>query len=121
MEDRADVIDKLTEIGIASDDIEIVSGRQPYEPVQISVEVAVADLPEIGERILDSVEEVLRRSENSGVRFGLSEESCNAGLALARRDAASQADKDADGLAEAIGVVRSGSGNLNRGISGIAA
>ena len=40
MEDRADVIDKLTEIGIASDDIEIVSGRQPYEPVQISVEVA---------------------------------------------------------------------------------
>ena len=108
MEDRADVIDKLTEIGIASDDIEIVSGRQPYEPVQISVEVAVADLPEIGERILDSVEEVLRRSENSGVRFGLSEESCNAGLALARRDAASQADKDADGLAEAIGVVRGG-------------
>ena len=108
MEDRADVIDKLTEIGIASDDIEIVSGRQPYEPVQISVEVAVADLPEIGERILDSVEEVLRRSENSGVRFGLSEESCNAGLALARRDAASQSDKDADGLAEAIGVVRGG-------------
>ena len=108
MEDRADVIDKLTEIGIASDDIEIVSGRQPYEPVQISVEVAVADLPEIGERILDSVEEVLRRSESSGVRFGLSEESCNAGLALARRDAASQADKDADGLAEAIGVVRGG-------------
>ena len=108
MEDRADVIDKLTEIGIASDDILIVSGRQPYEPVQISVEVAVADLPEIGERILDSVEEVLRRSENSGVRFGLSEESCNAGLALARRDAASQADKDADGLAEAIGVVRGG-------------
>ena len=108
MEDRADVIDKLTEIGIASDDIEIVSARQPYEPVQISVEVAVADLPEIGERILDSVEEVLRRSENSGVRFGLSEESCNAGLALARRDAASQADKDADGLAEAIGVVRGG-------------
>ena len=108
MEDRADVIDKLTELGIASGDIEIVSGRQPYEPVQISVEVAVADLPEIGERILDSVEEVLRRSENSGVRFGLSEESCNAGLALARRDAASQADEDTAGLAEAIGVVRGG-------------
>ena len=32
MEDRADVIDKLTELGIASGDIEIVSGRQPYEP-----------------------------------------------------------------------------------------
>jgi hypothetical protein len=43
-----------------------------------------------------------------GVRFGLSEESCNASLALARRDAAPQADKNADGLAEAIGVVRGG-------------
>ena len=85
MEDRADVMDKLAAIGIASDDIEIVSGRRPYEPVQISVEVAVSDLPEIGERILDSVEEVLRRSASSGVRFGLSEESCNASLALARR------------------------------------
>ena len=126
MEDRADVMDKLAEIGIASDDIEIVSGRRPYEPVQISVEVAVADLPEIGERILDSVEEVLRRSENSGVRFGLSEESCNASLALARREAAPQADKDADGLAEAIGVVRGGVvsvveyslGGLNYGSTG---
>ena len=107
-EDRTDVIDKLTAIGIARDDIEIVSGRQSYEPFQISVEVAVADLPRVGERILDSVEEVLRRSENSGVRFGLSEESCNASLALARRDAAPQADKDADRLAEAIGVVRGG-------------
>ena len=126
MEDRADVMDKLAEIGIASDDIEIVSGRRPYEPVQISVEVAVSDLPEIGERILDSVEEVLRRSASSGVRFGLSEESCNASLALARQEAAPQADKDADGLAEAIGVVRGGVvsvveyslGGLNYGSTG---
>ena len=126
MEDRADVMDKLAAIGIASDDIEIVSGRRPYEPVQISVEVAVSDLPEIGERILDSVEEVLRRSASSGVRFGLSEESCNASLALARREAAPQADKDADGLAEAIGVVRGGVvsvveyslGGLNYGSTG---
>ena len=126
MEDRADVMDKLAAIGIASDDIEIVSGRRPYEPVQISVEVAVSDLPEIGERILDSVEEVLRRSASSGVRFGLSEESCNASLALARREAAHQADKDADGLAEAIGVVRGGVvsvveyslGGLNYGSTG---
>ena len=126
MEDRADVMDKLAAIGIASDDIEIVSGRRPYEPVQISVEVAVSDLPEIGERILDSVEEVLRRSASNGVRFGLSEESCNASLALARREAAPQADKDADGLAEAIGVVRGGVvsvveyslGGLNYGSTG---
>ena len=106
MEDRADVIDKLTGIGIASDNIEIVSGRQPYESDQISVKVSLVDLPEVGERILEAVEEVLRHSENSGVRFGLSDESCRAGLALARRDAASQADENATGLAEAIGVVR---------------
>ena len=73
-EERADVMDKLTAIGIASDDIEIVSGRQPYELDRLSVEVAVVELPDIGERILDTVEEALRRSENSGVRFGLSEE-----------------------------------------------
>ena len=107
-EDRADVIDKLTEIGIAADNIEFISGRLPYEPVQISVEVEIADLPEIGERILDAVEDVVRRSQNSGVRFSLLEESCDAALALDRRDAAIQAEKDADGLAEALGVVRGG-------------
>ena len=118
-EDRADVVDRLTEIGIAADDIEIISGRRPYEPVQISVEVAVADLPNIGERILDAVEDVLRRTQNSGVRFSLLDESCNAALAMGRRDAALLAEKDADGLAEAIGVVRGGVvGVLEYGLSG---
>ncbi len=68
-EDRADVIEAIEQTGIATDDIEIISGRQPYEPVQISVEVEVADLPEIGGLILDAVEDVLRRSEHSGVRL----------------------------------------------------
>ena len=36
------------------------------------------------------------------------EESCDAGLALGRRDAALQAENDADGLADALGVVRGG-------------
>ena len=107
-EERADVMDKLTAIGIASNDIEIVSGRRPYELDRLSVEVAVAELPDIGERIVNTVEEALRRSENSGVRFGLSEEACNDSLALARRDAASQADRESNGLAGAIGVVRGG-------------
>ena len=103
-EDQTDVIAKLTSIGIASDDIQFSSGRQPSEPVQISVEVALDDLPEIGKRILEAVEEVLRHSETSGVRFGLSEESCRAAISLALRDAASQAGESANGLAEAIGV-----------------
>ena len=107
-EDRADVIEAIEQVGIATDDIEIISGRQPYEPVQISVEVAVADLPEIGDLILDAVEDVLRRSEHSGVRFSLSEENCDRALALARRDAISQIDRKADDLAAALGMVRGG-------------
>ena len=106
--DRADVIQKLTEIGISPDDIEIISGRRQFDPVQISVEVMVQDLPEVGERILDAVEDVLRRSERNGVRFSLLEASCDTALALQRRDAALQAEKKADDLAEALGVVRGG-------------
>ena len=94
-EDRADMIEAIEQVGIATDDIEIISGRQPYEPVQISVEVAVASLPEIGDLILDAVEDVLRRSEHSGVRCSLSEENCDRALALARRDAISQIDRKA--------------------------
>ena len=66
------------------------------------------ELPEIGERILDAVEDVVRRSENSGVRFTLSEENCDATLALARRDAILQAEQNGAGLAEALGIVLGG-------------
>ena len=107
-DDRADVIEQLTQIGIDTDDVEFISGRQPYEPVQISVEVMVEDLPEVGERILDAVEDVIRRSQLSGVRFSLLEASCDAALAVERRDAALQAERNADDLAEALGVVRGG-------------
>ena len=106
-EDRADVIQSLAAIAIREDDIEFES-RQPYEPIQISVEVEVEDLPEIGDLILKSVEDVVRRSELSGVRFSLSEESCDAALALACRDAADRAERAADSLAEALDVVRGG-------------
>ena len=68
----------------------------------------VEDLPEIGDLILKSVEDVVRRSELSGVRFSLSEESCDAALALACRDAADRAERAADSLAEALDVVRGG-------------
>ena len=104
--DRADVMASLEGIGIAGDEVEIVSGVQAPGPVQISVEVALGDLPHIGEQILEAVEEVLRHSDNSGVRFGLTEESCRAALSLALGNAASQADENSHGLAQAIGVVR---------------
>ena len=85
--DRADVVQNLVDIGIGEDDIEFESGRQ-YDPEIISVEVGMDDLPEIGDLILDAVEDVVRRSERSGVRFSLSEENCERALAVARQEAA---------------------------------
>ena len=101
--DRAEVIAKLAAMGIEEDKIEFESGR-PYQPVSIVVEVEVEELPEAGERILDAVEDVLRRSQRSGVRFSLSEANCDRALALARQEAVPQAEKDAQVLAEALGV-----------------
>ena len=95
------------DIGIGEDDIEFESGLL-YEPETISVEVQIEDLPEIGDLILNAVEDVLRRSEHSGVRFTLSEENCDRALGLARRDAISQIDRKADDLAAALGMVRGG-------------
>ena len=55
------------DIGISEDDIEFESG-QLYDSETISVEVQVEDLPEIGDLILQAVEDVLRRPGHSGVR-----------------------------------------------------
>ena len=66
------------------------------------------DLPEIGDLILDAVEDVVRRSERSGVRFTPSEQSCDSALAVARQEAITQADRDSNDLAEVLGVVRAG-------------
>ena len=106
-EDRDDIVQNLMDIGIGEDDIEFESGQQ-YEPETISVEVQIEDLPEIGDLILNAVEDVLRRSEHSGVRFTLSEENCDRALGLARLDAISQINRKADDMAAALGMVRGG-------------
>ena len=54
------------------------------------------------------MEDVIRRSEHSGVRFTLSEENCDEALGLARLDAISQIDRKADDLVAALGMVRGG-------------
>ena len=107
--DRTEVIENLTAIGISEGDIEFESNPRfgPFG-VNVSVEVRVEDLPGIGDRILDAVEEVLRRSQASGVRFSLSEEHCTQALALARRQAIPDAQDSAADLAEALGVRRGG-------------
>lgn len=65
--DRAEVIAKLVEIGIAEDDIEFPQDfRFGPGSVSVSVEVKVTDLPEIGDLVLNAVEDVLGRSEVRG-------------------------------------------------------
>ena len=88
------MIANLAALGIEEDKIEFESGR-PYQPVSIAVGVEVKELPGAGERILDAVEAVLRRSQHSGVRFSLAEANCDRALALARQEAVPQAGKNA--------------------------
>jgi uncharacterized protein YggE len=101
------VIANLAEIGIAREDIEIGS-QVPYGSPSVSVSVQVGELPQIGQAVLDAVEEVLGRSESHGVRFSLTEQRCDQALAQARRQAVDQADKTAADLAQALGVNRGG-------------
>ena len=65
-EDRDDVLQNLVDLGIGEDDVEFESGQE-YDPETISVEVQIEDLPEIGDLILDAVEDVVRRQ--SAVEF----------------------------------------------------
>src|SRR5918992_4582257 len=66
-ENRAVVIAKLEEIGIAKEDIEFES--QPYSPSSVSAQVQISELPQVGQLVLDAVEAVLGDSERHGVRF----------------------------------------------------
>ena len=100
-EDRDDVLQNLVDLGIDGDDIDFESGQE-YEPEVISVEVQIADLPEIGDLILDAVEDVVRRSERSGVHFSVSGENCDRALAAARQEAITQAEGGSLDLAEAL-------------------
>ena len=103
--DREDIVQNLMDIGIGEDDIEFGSGQQ-YDPETISVEVQIEDLPEIGDLILDAVEDVIRRSERSGVHFSISRENCDRALVPVRQEAITHAERDSADLAEALGVVR---------------
>ena len=104
-EDREDIVQNLMDSGIGEDDIEFGSGQQ-YDPETISVEVQIEDLPEIGDLILDAVEDEVRRSERSGVRFSVSGENCDRALATVRQESITQAERNSADLAEALGVVR---------------
>jgi hypothetical protein len=103
-ENRAAVIAKLGEIGIAKEDIEFES--QPYSASTVSAQVQIRELPQVGQSVLGAVEAVLGRSESRGVHFSLSQERCDQALALARRQAVAQADKTAADLVQALSIQR---------------
>jgi len=100
-EDRQDILSNLAAIGIGEDEVEFDPVYR-YEPPNISVEVDVDEYADVGEAVVDAIEKVVRRSETFGVRFGLSDESCDLAVSLARREAAPAAEKAAVDLADAL-------------------
>ena len=100
-EDRQDILSNLAAIGIGEDEVEFDPVYR-YEPPNISVEVDVDEYADVGEAVVDAIEKVVRRSETFGVRFGLSGESCDLAVSLARREAAPAAEKAAMDLADAL-------------------
>ena len=104
-EDRRDIVANLVDLGVSEAAIDFEHlGR--YEPASITVEVNVDEYAATGESIVAAIEKVVRRSESSGVRFSLTEESCQLAVSLARREAVPEAEAAADDLAEALGLGR---------------
>ena len=105
VEDRQDIVANLVAIGLNEEAVEFEHlGR--YEPSIISVEVEIDEFAGSGDAIVEAIEEVVRRSESFGVRFGLSEENCNLAVSLARREAVPAAEEAADDLADALDLDR---------------
>lgn len=102
-EDKQDIIDNLTQMGIEESAIEFkLIGR--YDPSIISVKMDLEALPAQAEQAVEAVTEVVRQVEFHGVRYVLSTEHCHQALALARRQAIPHAQQAADDLAEAFGI-----------------
>ena len=101
LEDRQEIVANLVAIGLNEEAIEF-DHRRRYEPSTILVEVEIDQIASTGDAIVDAVEEVVRRSESFGVRFGLSEENCVRAISLARREAVPGAGEAADDLADAL-------------------
>ena len=100
-EDHQDFLSNLAAIGINEEAVEFDTVFR-YEPPMISVEVGVDEYADAGEAVVDAIEKVVRRSESFGVRFALSEESCDLALSLARWEAVPAARKAARDLADAL-------------------
>ena len=108
-EDQTEIRENLAALGIDESAVEFESLRV-YGLAIVSVELEPAEVLEMGPQVVDAIEEVApssevaRSSEVQGVRYKLSEESCDHARSLARREAILSAEKAAADLAEAFGV-----------------
>ena len=102
-DDRDDIVQRLAELDIPEEDIEF-DYRSRYGEPTISVAIEPRDIADQHEEILDAVKEVVRSFDAHGLRFALTETSCQMVLSKARREAVPAAEKTAGDLAEALGA-----------------
>ncbi|MYC29309.1 MAG: DUF541 domain-containing protein [Chloroflexi bacterium] len=101
--EEEEITQALAGLGIEAEAIAFDTVHR-YEPSSISVAVDMGEIEEKGAAIVDAVESVLERVGQTGVRFGLTEESCDRAVALARRQAIPTARSAADDLGNALGI-----------------
>jgi len=99
--DREEIVRKLTALGIDRDDIEIETPAFGG-PTVVSVAVEPHKVETLGEKVVDAVEDVLGRAQNSGVYF--SHTNCLAVLAEAQKQALVDARRRATALSAAAGL-----------------
>ncbi len=101
-EERTRVLDALGGMKIDRKDVEITTRSDYGVTTIVQVETRTAGLATTGKDIVRAVEEVLGRSDTSGVRFWSS--ACADLLAKGRKEAVADARQRAGALAEAAGV-----------------
>ncbi len=101
--DRAQIKDSVQGLGISDEDIDFPSGPlfSPFGSV-VRVRVDAADLPGIGERVVEAIEDVAGRSLVSGLRFGVAD--CDAAFEQAWTDALETAEIRAQMLAASASI-----------------
>lgn len=100
--DRTRILDGLGKLKIDRKDVQITTRSDYGMTTIVQVDTKAAGLATSAKDIVRAVEDVLGRSDTSGVRFASS--SCEGLLAKARKDAIGDARRRAGALAEAAGV-----------------
>lgn len=100
--DRSKVFDALGKLKVDRKDVTITSRSDYGVTTVVQVKTKAAGVATAGKDIVQAVEDVLGRSDSSGVRFSSS--TCDTVLAKARKDAVADGRQRAGTLATAAGV-----------------